>query len=40
MMEGMTNKISAVIKGPSWLPGKKWTGDDADKINVTFLLFF
>ncbi|XP_073980605.1 alkylglycerol monooxygenase-like isoform X1 [Rhodnius prolixus] len=34
MMEGMTNKISAVIKGPSWLPGKKWTGDDADKINV------
>ncbi|KAK9512203.1 hypothetical protein O3M35_000673 [Rhynocoris fuscipes] len=34
MMEGWRNKISAIIKGPSWLPGQKWTGNDADKIEV------
>uniref|UniRef100_A0A1B6EA86 Alkylglycerol monooxygenase n=1 Tax=Clastoptera arizonana TaxID=38151 RepID=A0A1B6EA86_9HEMI len=33
-MEGWKNKISAVIKGPSWLPGRPWTGAEEDKIDV------
>ncbi|KAG8283621.1 hypothetical protein J6590_014143 [Homalodisca vitripennis] len=33
-MAGWQNKLGAVIKGPSWLPGKPWTGADEDKIDV------
>ncbi|XP_014254410.1 alkylglycerol monooxygenase-like isoform X3 [Cimex lectularius] len=33
-MDGWANKISAIVKGPSWLPGKPWTGAEEDKINV------
>lgn len=36
-MKGWKNKIYAVIKGPSWLPGKPWTGADEDKPNVSFV---
>lgn len=34
-MEGWRNKLSAVVKGPSWLPGRPWTGADEDKIDVS-----
>ncbi|XP_059484903.1 alkylglycerol monooxygenase-like [Neocloeon triangulifer] len=33
-MEGWRNKLSAVFKGPSWIPGAPWTGRDEDKIKV------
>ncbi|KAL1132790.1 hypothetical protein AAG570_010742 [Ranatra chinensis] len=33
-MNGWQNKLSAIIKGPSWLPGKPWTGLDEDKPDV------
>lgn len=33
-MKGCKNKLSAVFKGPSWLPGKPWTGAEEDKIDV------
>ncbi|KAF6204185.1 hypothetical protein GE061_002525 [Apolygus lucorum] len=33
-MEGWVNKLSAVVKGPSWLPGRPWTGVEEDKIDV------
>ncbi|XP_054281353.1 alkylglycerol monooxygenase-like [Macrosteles quadrilineatus] len=33
-MVGWQDKLSAMIKGPSWLPGKPWTGADEDKIDV------
>ncbi|CAH1401955.1 unnamed protein product [Nezara viridula] len=33
-MEGWQNKLSSIIKGPSWLPGRPWAGCDADKIDV------
>ncbi|BES97188.1 Fatty acid hydroxylase superfamily [Nesidiocoris tenuis] len=33
-MEGWANKLSAVFKGPSWLPGRPWTGAEEDKIDV------
>ena len=34
-MDGWKNKLSAVFKGPSWLPGKPWTGGEEDKIDVS-----
>lgn len=34
-MEGWADKISAMVKGPSWLPGRPWTGADEDKIDVS-----
>lgn len=34
MMSTWQNKLSSVIKGPSWLPGKPWTGAEEDKIDV------
>lgn len=33
-MTGWKNKVSAVVKGPSWLPGRPWTGAEEDKIDV------
>lgn len=33
-MSTREDKLSSVIKGPSWLPGKPWTGADEDKIDV------
>ena len=33
-MSGWKNKVSAVIKGPSWLPGRPWTGAEEDKPDV------
>ncbi|KAE8737935.1 hypothetical protein FOCC_FOCC016600, partial [Frankliniella occidentalis] len=32
-MNGWKNKVSAVVKGPSWLPGRPWTGAEEDKID-------
>lgn len=34
-MQGWKNKLGAIVKGPSWLPGKPWTGADEDKIDVS-----
>lgn len=34
-MKGWKNKASAVVKGPSWLPGRPWTGAEEDKIDVS-----
>jgi len=28
--DSVTDKVSAVVKGPGWMPGKPWTGDHAD----------
>ena len=39
-MEGWRNKIFAIIKGPSWLPGRPWAGCDADKIDVILSILF
>nr|XP_018903716.1 PREDICTED: alkylglycerol monooxygenase-like isoform X1 [Bemisia tabaci]XP_018903717.1 PREDICTED: alkylglycerol monooxygenase-like isoform X1 [Bemisia tabaci] len=33
-MDGWKNKLSAVIKGPSWYPGSPWTGEDSKKLDV------
>ena len=33
-MSGFKNKISAIVKGPSWVPGSPWTGHHDDKIDV------
>jgi alkylglycerol monooxygenase len=35
-MTGWKNKLGAVIKGPSWVPGSPWTGRDEDKIDVRY----
>lgn len=37
-MQGWKNKLGAIVKGPSWLPGKPWTGADEDKIDVSNLI--
>ncbi|XP_075231244.1 alkylglycerol monooxygenase-like isoform X2 [Lycorma delicatula] len=34
IMTGWKNKLFAIIKGPSWLPDKPWTGADEDKPNI------
>ncbi|KAF4517237.1 hypothetical protein B566_EDAN005291 [Ephemera danica] len=33
-MIGWRDKLSAVVKGPSWAPGSPWTGREEDKIDV------
>ncbi|XKL66487.1 hypothetical protein PGB90_009907 [Kerria lacca] len=33
-LNGWSNKIQSLFKGPSWLPGRSWTGCDADKTDI------
>jgi hypothetical protein len=33
-MKGWKNKFKSVIKGPSWIPGLSWTGQDGRRASV------